>query len=125
MSKFGPYVIRWIKLGHKWRYATADSLLFIFSFQTYLARTESSSSGSITWQVDLRSCDLVIDSVTIVATSATFQTGQVEWKLSGDDESQSEILSGGQVFNDDKNETLIFVDLCYNILFFRPRICRF
>ncbi|XP_068751689.1 peptide-N(4)-(N-acetyl-beta-glucosaminyl)asparagine amidase-like [Montipora capricornis] len=63
---------------------------------TYLARTESSSSGSITWQVDLTSCDLVIDSVTIVATSATFQTGQAEWKLSGDDESQSEILSGGR-----------------------------
>lgn len=63
---------------------------------TYLSRTESASIGSITWQVDLSSCNLVIDSVTIVATSTTFQTGRVDWVLSGDDESQLEKLSGGQ-----------------------------
>lgn len=63
---------------------------------TYLSRTESASTGSITWQVDLSSCNLVIDSVTIVATSTTFQTGRVDWVLSGDDESQREKLSGGQ-----------------------------
>ena len=40
----------------------------------------------------------MIDSVTIVATSKTFQTGRVEWKLSGDDASQSEMLSGGKFF---------------------------
>jgi len=63
---------------------------------TYLARTESASTGWVTWQIDLNSCDLVIDSVIIVATSATFQTGRVDWKLSGDDESQCETLSGGR-----------------------------
>lgn len=62
----------------------------------YLARTETASTGSITWQIDLNSCDLVIDSVTIVARSTTFQTGRVDWKLTGDEESQSETLSGGQ-----------------------------
>ena len=67
-------------------------------FQTYLSRTESASTGSITWQVDLSSCNLVIDSVTIVATSTTFQTGRVDWVLSGDDESQREKLSGGRWF---------------------------
>lgn len=63
---------------------------------TYLSRTESSPTGSISWQVDLSSCDLEIDSVTVVATSETFHSGRVEWKLSGDEESQSEILSGGR-----------------------------
>ena len=63
----------------------------------YLARTETASTGSITWKIDLNSCDLVIDSVVIVATSTTFQTGRVDWKLTGDDEeSQSETLSGGK-----------------------------
>lgn len=62
----------------------------------YLARTETASTGSITWQIDLNSCNLVIDSVTIVARSDTFQTGRVDWKLSGDEESQVEMLSGGQ-----------------------------
>ena len=62
----------------------------------YLARTETASTGSITWQIDLNSCDLVIDSVTIVARSTMFQTGRVDWKLTGDRESQSETLSGGK-----------------------------
>lgn len=62
----------------------------------YLSRTESASTGSITWQVDLSSCDLVIDSIIIVATSSTFQTGRVDWKLNGDNASQSETLSGGR-----------------------------
>ena len=64
-------------------------------FQVYLARTETASTGHITWQIDLNSCDLVIDSVTIIARSDTFQTGRVDWKLSGDEESQVEMLSGG------------------------------
>ncbi|KAL9958982.1 hypothetical protein ACROYT_G036062 [Oculina patagonica] len=62
----------------------------------YLARTETASTGSVTWKIDLNSCDLVIDTVTVVATSTTFQTGRVDWKLTGDEESQSETLSGGQ-----------------------------
>lgn len=62
----------------------------------YLARTETASTGHITWQIDLNSCDLVIDSVTVIARSDTFQTGRVDWKLSGDEESQVEMLSGGQ-----------------------------
>ncbi|KAJ7380427.1 Peptide-N(4)-(N-acetyl-beta- glucosaminyl)asparagine amidase [Desmophyllum pertusum] len=62
----------------------------------YLSRTDTASTGSITWQIDLNSCHLVIDTVTIVAISTTFQTGRVDWKLSGDEESQSETLSGGQ-----------------------------
>lgn len=37
----------------------------------------------------------MIDSVTIIARSDTFQTGRVDWKLSGDEESQEEMLSGG------------------------------
>ena len=76
----------------------APVILMNCSFQTYLSRTESASTGSITWQVDLSSCNLVIDSVTIVATSTTFQTGRVDWVLSGDDESQLEKLSGGRSF---------------------------
>lgn len=62
----------------------------------YLARTETASTGHITWQIDLNSCDLVIDSVTVIARSDTFLTGRVDWKLSGDEESQVEMLSGGQ-----------------------------
>lgn len=71
--------------------------------QAYLSRTESASTGSITWQVDLSSCDLVIDSIIIVATSSTFQTGRVDWKLNGDNASQSETLSGGKWFQSQKN----------------------
>ena len=74
----------------------APVILMNCCFQAYLSRTESASTGSITWQVDLSSCNLVIDSVTIVATSTTFQTGRVDWMLSGDDESQREKLSGGR-----------------------------
>ena len=76
----------------------APVILMNCYFQTYLSRTESASTGSITWQVDLSSCNLVIDSVTIVATSTTFQTGRVDWVLSGDDDSQREKLSGGRSF---------------------------
>lgn len=37
----------------------------------------------------------MIDSVTIIARSDAFQTGRVDWKLSGDEENQVEMLSGG------------------------------
>ena len=53
----------------------------------------------IAWKVDLTSSDLVIDEVTIMAKVTTTETGQVDWKLVGDDEdTQSLDFSSGVYF---------------------------
>ena len=53
----------------------------------------------IAWKVDLTSSDLVIDEVTIMAKVTTTETGQVDWKLVGDDEdTQSLNFSNGVYF---------------------------
>ena len=67
--------------------------------QAYLARLHGSPSGMIAWKVDLTSSDLVIDDVTITAKVTTTETGQVDWKLVGDDEdTQSLDFSNGVYF---------------------------
>ena len=53
----------------------------------------------IAWKVDLTSSDLVIDEVTIMAKVTATETGQVDWKLVGDDEdTQSFDFSNGVYF---------------------------
>ena len=67
--------------------------------QAYLARLHGCPSGMIAWKVDLTSSDLVIDEVTIMAKVTTTETGQVDWKLVGDDEdTQSLDFSNGVYF---------------------------
>ncbi|XP_031552876.1 peptide-N(4)-(N-acetyl-beta-glucosaminyl)asparagine amidase-like [Actinia tenebrosa] len=62
----------------------------------YLTRNEGSELGSISWKVDLTSSDHIIDAVTIVATSSTFENGKVDWMVYGDDvERQCSVLNGG------------------------------
>ena len=71
-------------------------IISIFFCKAYLARLQGSPSGLIAWKVDFTSSDLVIDEVTITAKVTTTETGQVDWKLVGDDEdTQSLDFSNG------------------------------
>ncbi|KAJ0055123.1 hypothetical protein NL108_009880, partial [Boleophthalmus pectinirostris] len=47
----------------------------------YLARTEGSSTGKITWRFDFSPVGMKIQSVTVMAKSQTFQSGTVCWKV--------------------------------------------
>lgn len=52
----------------------------------YLARTESSSASNVTgiisWKFQIDNSNLVIDSLSFVCQSATFENGKVLWKIS-------------------------------------------
>ncbi|KAK4826775.1 hypothetical protein QYF61_011402 [Mycteria americana] len=47
----------------------------------YLARKEGSSSASISWKFECKSVGLKIDNISIRASSQTFQSGRVKWRL--------------------------------------------
>ncbi|XP_029687591.1 peptide-N(4)-(N-acetyl-beta-glucosaminyl)asparagine amidase-like [Takifugu rubripes] len=47
----------------------------------YIARTEGSSEGRISWKFDFSPVGLKIKSVSIMAASQTFQSGRVCWRL--------------------------------------------
>ncbi|XP_036926756.1 peptide-N(4)-(N-acetyl-beta-glucosaminyl)asparagine amidase isoform X2 [Sturnira hondurensis] len=47
----------------------------------YLARKEGSSSACISWKCECGSVGLKVDSVSVRASSQTFETGAVQWKL--------------------------------------------
>ncbi|CAG11669.1 unnamed protein product [Tetraodon nigroviridis] len=47
----------------------------------YLARTEGSAEGRISWKFDLRPAGLKVKSVSITAASQTFESGRVCWRL--------------------------------------------
>ncbi|KAI3358849.1 hypothetical protein L3Q82_014735, partial [Scortum barcoo] len=74
----------------------------------YIARTEGSSMGRITWKFDFAPVGMKIKSVSIMASSQTFQSGKVCWHLqagqittefSGDGKLQSfQNLSGSLEF---------------------------
>ncbi|CAJ1084132.1 peptide-N(4)-(N-acetyl-beta-glucosaminyl)asparagine amidase [Xyrichtys novacula] len=74
----------------------------------YLARTEGSSQGKISWKFDFTSAGLKIKSVSIMASSQTFHSGRVCWhvhaglitsEFSGDGKMQSlQSLSGSSEF---------------------------
>ncbi|XP_036864484.1 peptide-N(4)-(N-acetyl-beta-glucosaminyl)asparagine amidase isoform X2 [Manis javanica] len=50
----------------------------------YLTRKEGSSCASISWKFECGSVGLKVDSISIKASSQTFQTGTVQWKLRSD-----------------------------------------
>ncbi|XP_006006863.1 peptide-N(4)-(N-acetyl-beta-glucosaminyl)asparagine amidase isoform X1 [Latimeria chalumnae] len=47
----------------------------------YLARTEESSLGRISWKFECSSVALIVDNVSVQAASQTFQNGIVKWRL--------------------------------------------
>ncbi|MFT7811400.1 peptide-N(4)-(N-acetyl-beta-glucosaminyl)asparagine amidase isoform X1 [Arapaima gigas] len=52
----------------------------------YISRTEGSSSGRISWKVDCGSVGLKVKSVSVRASSRTFNSGKVVWRMhSGQD----------------------------------------
>ncbi|XP_035886478.1 peptide-N(4)-(N-acetyl-beta-glucosaminyl)asparagine amidase isoform X2 [Phyllostomus discolor] len=50
----------------------------------YLARNEGSSSARISWKCECGSVGLKVESVSVRASSQTFETGVVQWTLRGD-----------------------------------------
>ncbi|XP_036742017.2 peptide-N(4)-(N-acetyl-beta-glucosaminyl)asparagine amidase isoform X2 [Manis pentadactyla] len=50
----------------------------------YLTRKEGSSCASISWKFECGSVGLKVDSISIKASSQTFHTGTVQWKLRSD-----------------------------------------
>ncbi|XP_053525154.1 peptide-N(4)-(N-acetyl-beta-glucosaminyl)asparagine amidase isoform X2 [Artibeus jamaicensis] len=50
----------------------------------YLARKEGSSSACISWKCECGSVGLKVDSVSVRASSQTFETGAVQWRLRSD-----------------------------------------
>ncbi|MGH0165421.1 UNVERIFIED_CONTAM: hypothetical protein FKN15_053481 [Acipenser sinensis] len=69
----------------------------------YIARTEGSSSAKISWKFVCGSVGLKIKTVSIRASSETFQTGKVRWKLNSDKESVE--LSGDKTLHSFQNFT--------------------
>jgi len=49
----------------------------------YLCREENCEKSTIEWQFDFSSSGLVIQDIKLIYTTALFNTGQVEWKLIG------------------------------------------
>ncbi|XP_068530497.1 peptide-N(4)-(N-acetyl-beta-glucosaminyl)asparagine amidase [Anas acuta] len=47
----------------------------------YLARTEGSSSASISWKFECKSAGLKIENVSIRTSSQTFQSGKIKWRV--------------------------------------------
>ena len=97
--------------------------LSVLLSQVYLARTEGSSTGSISWAIDCKDSNYVIDTVKIIASCTTYENGRVDWNLLGENEvDQSEVLPGGElvliVFNLHSSHessgkvTLVFCLLC-------------
>ncbi|CAN9504156.1 unnamed protein product [Ophioblennius macclurei] len=50
----------------------------------YIARTEGSSVGRVSWKFDLASAGMKIKSVSVMTTSQTFHSGKVCWQLLSD-----------------------------------------
>lgn len=50
-----------------------------FFLQVYIARTEGSSKGTVSWKFDFAPVGLKIKSVSVMAISQTFHTGKVSW----------------------------------------------
>ncbi|GFR33114.1 peptide-N(4)-(N-acetyl-beta-glucosaminyl) asparagine amidase [Trichonephila clavata] len=48
---------------------------------TYLARTEGSSEGIVTWKFDFENCDLVIKNLRLNLHSEVFDSGKVRWLI--------------------------------------------
>jgi len=74
-----------------------DDLTALQKGNAYLARLQGCTSGQVAWEMDFTSSGLVIDSVTITARVTTTETGQVDWKVEGDDENMENLaLSNSQ-----------------------------
>lgn len=61
--------------------AVAVMTRLYFFLQVYIARTEGSSVGTISWKFDFAPAGLKIKSVSIMASSQTFHSGKVCWHL--------------------------------------------
>nr|SVE75132.1 EOG090X06HD [Daphnia dolichocephala] len=61
----------------------------------YIARTEGSSQGCLSWKFDLSSTNLVILQATVSCPGTTFEDGEISWKICGTDHCQ--ILENGCV----------------------------
>merc|ERR1712062_656838 len=47
----------------------------------YLSRTAGSSTGFLSWKVDLRNSDFEVEFIDVLVNSATFENGSVHWKV--------------------------------------------
>lgn len=61
----------------------------------YIARTEGSAEGRVSWKFDFSPAGLKIKCVSIAAASQTFQSGRVCWRLQAD--AATTEFSGGTV----------------------------
>ncbi len=66
-----------------------------FLLQVYIARTEGSSTGKISWKFDFAPAGLKIKSVSVMASSQTFHSGKVCWHLQASQITTE--FSGGEV----------------------------
>ncbi|GFW07441.1 peptide-N(4)-(N-acetyl-beta-glucosaminyl) asparagine amidase [Trichonephila clavipes] len=48
---------------------------------TYLARTEGSSEGTVSWKFDFGNCDLIIKNLKLNLHSEVFESGKVRWLI--------------------------------------------
>lgn len=63
----------------------------------YIARTEGSSEGRISWKFDFGPAGLKIKSVSVMASSQTFHSGRVCWRLQAGPTTTE--FSGGTITN--------------------------
>ncbi|KAK7898380.1 hypothetical protein WMY93_019233 [Mugilogobius chulae] len=62
----------------------------------YLARTEGSSVGKVSWRFDFSSVGMKVKSATVMTTSQTFQSGTVCWKVQSG-ETSTEFTGDGNI----------------------------
>ncbi|PSN55935.1 Peptide-N(4)-(N-acetyl-beta-glucosaminyl)asparagine amidase [Blattella germanica] len=67
---------------------------------TYLARTEKSESGSISWKFDVTGTGVVVDTVQLAFSSQLYETGKVRLRMCAD-ETCTIVPNNGKVFETD------------------------
>lgn len=77
----------------------------------YIARTEGSSEGRISWKFDFSPVGLKIKSVSIMAASQTFQSGRVCWCLQAGPTTTE--FSGGTITNTAQVNVTLSDSLCF------------
>ncbi|EDV26937.1 uncharacterized protein TRIADDRAFT_22754 [Trichoplax adhaerens] len=63
----------------------------------YLARIEGTNSASLTWKIDLSKASLAVKSISVFASTAIYEDGQVIWTIKGENGVQKSWAGGKEV----------------------------
>ena len=69
----------------------------------YLARTEGATSASLSWKIDLSKTNLSIESLSVFASTAIYEDGQVMWTVKGENGATKSWVGGESEIDSCKN----------------------